>query len=65
MHPKQFSKIIVLVFCLIWMTTSPVRGAITCEPDGLQDSGSIYRICIPSPGPPQSRFHHQSAFSPF
>jgi len=48
MHSKQFSRIIVLVFCLIWIAASPARGAFICEPDGLQDSGSIYRICMPT-----------------
>ncbi len=51
MHPKKFSRIIVLVFCLIWMAASPARGAFICEPDGIQDSGSIYRICMPTDVP--------------
>ncbi|MGA9535770.1 MAG: hypothetical protein WBR24_07660 [Desulfobacterales bacterium] len=51
MHPKQFSRIIVLVFCLFWMTTSPVRGEFDCGEDGTQTSGSKYRICMPTDVP--------------
>ena len=38
---------IILVFCLFWMTVSPVKGEYTCEEDADQGSGSIYRICMP------------------
>lgn len=31
--------------------TAPLeRGAGTCDPDGVQTSGAIYRICMPPPG---------------
>ena len=51
MQPKQYSKIIVVVFCLIWVAASPVKGDLSCEPDDLQKSGSIYRICMPTDVP--------------
>jgi hypothetical protein len=50
MQPKQYSKIIVLVFCLIWVAAFPVRGELNCEKDAFQKSGSIYRICMPPEG---------------
>jgi hypothetical protein len=46
MQPKHYSKIIVLVFCLIWVAASPAKGEDPCV-DGIQASGSIYRICMP------------------
>jgi len=46
MQPKHYSKIIVLVFCLIWVAASPAKGEDPCV-DGTQASGSIYRICMP------------------
>ena len=47
MQPKRYSKIIVLVFCLIWVAASPAKGEDPCV-DGTQASGSIYRICMPT-----------------
>jgi len=49
MQPKQYSKIIVVVFCLIWVAASPAKGEFTCSEDAVQGSGSIYRICMPVP----------------
>jgi poly(3-hydroxybutyrate) depolymerase len=49
MQPKRYSKIIVLVFCLIWVAASPAKGEDPCV-DGIQASGSIYRICMPPDG---------------
>ena len=46
MQPKRYSKIIVLVFCLIWVAASPAKSEDPCV-DGTQASGSIYRICMP------------------
>jgi pimeloyl-ACP methyl ester carboxylesterase len=46
MQPKHYSKIIVLVFCLIWVAASPAKCEDPCV-DGTQASGSIYRICMP------------------
>jgi hypothetical protein len=48
MQPKQHLKLFASVFFLIWVAASPAKGAFTCEPDSSQDSGSIYRICMPS-----------------
>jgi len=40
-------------FFLFFLTLVPVAGAAppisTCEPDGVQSSGAIYRICMPAP----------------
>ena len=40
-------------FLLLFLTRIPAAGAAeplsTCEPDGVQQSGAIYRICMPSP----------------
>jgi len=40
-------------FFLLILTLVPVAGAVDpisiCEPDGVQPSGAIYRICMPSP----------------
>ena len=33
---------------LVWLST-PAQAASTCDPDGTQESGSIYRICMPPP----------------
>lgn len=46
MQPKQYSKIIVLVICLIWVAASPAKGD-NCGEDGIQSTGSKYRICMP------------------
>ena len=35
MQPKQYSKIIVLVICLIWVAASPAKGD-NCGEDGIQ-----------------------------
>ena len=51
MQPKQYSKIIFVVFCLIWVGASPATGAFMCSADGVQSSGSIYRICMPTDVP--------------
>ena len=34
------------VFCAI--AVGPAFGDSSCGPDGVQDSGSIYRICMPA-----------------
>ncbi len=47
MQPKRYSKIIVLVFCLIWVAASPAKSENICE-GGNQYSGSTYLICIPT-----------------
>ncbi|MEK6676741.1 MAG: hypothetical protein AABZ47_13945 [Planctomycetota bacterium] len=43
---KSFWKIAELVSCLAWSVAS-IAGESTCEPDGLQPSSAIYRICMP------------------
>jgi pimeloyl-ACP methyl ester carboxylesterase len=41
-------KISGLFLFVVFLFTAPVAQAISeCAPDGLQDSGSIYRICLP------------------
>ena len=47
MQPKQYSKIIVLVFCLIWVAAPPVKGEYSCNDYVTLDVKSIYRICMP------------------
>ena len=37
---------VFLTMLIFIITASPVRSEFTCE-EGLQDSGSIYRICLP------------------
>jgi hypothetical protein len=51
MQPKQYSKIIFVIFCLIWVGASPAKGSFICSADGVQSSGSIYRICMPTDVP--------------
>jgi hypothetical protein len=51
MQPKPYSKIIVVLLCLFWVAASPAKGDFSCKPDDLQDSGSIYRICMPTDVP--------------
>ena len=34
---------------LLLLPTAPVYGESLCDPDGVQSSGSIYRICMPPP----------------
>lgn len=35
------------VFAALLLFAAPARAESTCDPDGLQSSGSIYRICMP------------------
>ena len=35
------------VFAALLLFASPARAQSACDPDGLQSSGSIYRICMP------------------
>jgi len=37
------------VFAALLLTAAPARAQSTCDPDGVQSSGSIYRICMPPP----------------
>lgn len=37
------------VFAALLLFAAPARAASTCDPDGVQSSGSIYRICMPPP----------------
>jgi hypothetical protein len=46
MQQKIRLKIYFLVFCIFLMATSPAMAEFSCV-EGLQDSGSIYRICMP------------------
>ena len=38
-----------ITFVLVLLSASPARAASTCDPDRFQESGSIYRICMPDP----------------
>ena len=38
---------VAVVFLLLFAV--PAQAASTCDPDGVQGSGSIYRICMPAP----------------
>jgi pimeloyl-ACP methyl ester carboxylesterase len=39
-----------LLIALLFLSVVPARASSTCDPDGVQGSGSIYRICMPAPG---------------
>jgi pimeloyl-ACP methyl ester carboxylesterase len=43
---------LVLAFCIVLPLTVPATALSQsiCDPDGVQDSGSIYRICMPPAG---------------
>ena len=43
---------LVLLFLFAFM---PGEAAAACDPDGVQGSGSIYRICMPPPAKVGSR----------
>lgn len=43
-------RIALLTLALMVATAAAARAESVCDPDGLQDSGSIYRICMPSTG---------------
>ena len=38
-----------ITFVVVLLFAAPARAATTCDPDRVQDSGSIYRICMPDP----------------
>ncbi len=46
MKLKQYPKIIVLVFCIIWIAVLPAKGEFTCI-NGDQGEDGFYRICMP------------------
>jgi pimeloyl-ACP methyl ester carboxylesterase len=39
-----------IVFGLVLLLVSPARAESICDADGRQNSGSVYRICMPPPG---------------
>ena len=39
----------IAVLALLLLSAAPARAA-ACDPDGVQASGSIYRICMPPAG---------------
>src|SRR5262245_31448692 len=41
---------VVAAVCLFILFAVPARGESICGPDGLQSSGSVYRICMPPAG---------------
>jgi len=43
-------RVCLLLAALLFVYAVPARAASTCDPDGVQSSGSIYRICMPDPG---------------
>jgi pimeloyl-ACP methyl ester carboxylesterase len=40
---------VLVAVCVLVLFAIPARAESTCDPDGLQNSGSIYRICMPAP----------------
>jgi pimeloyl-ACP methyl ester carboxylesterase len=44
--PRVFAA---FLFAAVLCFAAPVAAQSTCDPDGLQSSGSIYRICMPPP----------------
>ena len=36
-------------FAALFFAAAPASASSTCDPDGVQGSGSIYRICMPAP----------------
>ena len=38
-----------ITFIVVLLFAAPAPAASTCDPDRVQDSGSIYRICMPDP----------------
>ncbi len=42
-------RLCVAILIALCFLPAPVRAASVCEPDGVQASGSIYRICMPPP----------------
>ena len=38
-----------ITFVLVLFSAAPARAASTCDPNRFQESGSIYRICMPDP----------------
>lgn len=44
------ARISAAFFCAaLFFAAAPASASSTCDPDGLQGSGSIYRICMPAP----------------
>lgn len=41
---------VVAVFAALLFAAVPARAESVCDPDGVQSSGSIYRICMPAAG---------------
>lgn len=41
---------VVLAFCLLALTVAGKQAFATCDPDGQQASGAVYRLCMPEPG---------------
>ena len=44
-QPRQWTA-----FVLLLLAATVASSESVCDPDGVQDSGSIYRICMPPPG---------------
>jgi pimeloyl-ACP methyl ester carboxylesterase len=42
-------RVCPLLLALSFFAAVPARASSTCDPDGVQGSGSIYRICMPAP----------------
>jgi len=40
-------RLCAVTFALACLFAAPVRAESICDPDGLQNSGSVYRICMP------------------
>jgi hypothetical protein len=48
MKTKPYIRILLISVCLIFSTINSAQSAFTCDNDAQQESGSIYRICMPS-----------------
>jgi pimeloyl-ACP methyl ester carboxylesterase len=43
-------RLCTISFALVLLLAGPVRAESICDPDGVQGSRAIYRICMPPPG---------------
>ncbi len=42
-------RLFCAIFTVLCFIPAPAQAGSTCDPDGVQSSGSIYRICMPAP----------------
>ena len=46
----RFIRVALLTLSLLFSISAAARAESICDPDGEQESGSVYRICMPSTG---------------